>query len=68
MTLTPTGIPWRTLKAAIDFVARLVTGRWPVMRASSSVATSMSLTFCVASPRPMFTTTFSIFGTAITFE
>ena len=60
-------MPARTLNAAIDFLARVVTARWPVMRPISSAPASISLTFCVASPRPMFTTTFSTFGMAMTF-
>ena len=52
---------------AIDCLARVVTGRCPVMRLSSSAPTSMILTFPVASPSPMFTTIFSIFGTTIRF-
>jgi hypothetical protein len=54
------------LKAAIDFLARRTTGFWPVMRPSSSAPTSIIFAFDVASPRPMFTTTFAIFGTAMT--
>ena len=34
---------------------------------NASAPASMIFAFVVASPRPMFTTTFSIFGTAITF-
>jgi hypothetical protein len=63
----PIGIPLRTLNAAIDFFARRVTGFCPVMRASSSAPASTIFTFEVASPSPMFTTTFSIRGTAMTF-
>ena len=60
-------MPLRTLKAAIDFFARRVTGFCPVMRASSSAPVSTSLALAVASPRPMLTTTLVIRGTAITF-
>jgi len=27
VTVTPMGIPWRSLKAAMDFLARVITGR-----------------------------------------
>ena len=67
MTIAPIGMPLRTLNCAIDFFARVTTGFWPVTRASSSAPVSTILAFCVASPRPMLTTTFSIFGMAITF-
>ena len=67
VTIAPIGIPLRTLKAAIDFFDRRVTGFCPVMRPSSSAPVSMILAFAVASPRPMFTTTLRIRGTAITF-
>ena len=45
---------------------RRMAGLWPVMRPSSSMAASRSLMFWVASPTPMFTTTFLRRGTAIT--
>ena len=61
------GMPWRTLKAAIDLRARVTAAFWPVMRPRSSLPTSTIFAFCVASPRPMFTTTLVILGTAITF-
>ena len=67
VTIVAIGWPLRTLNCAIDFFARRVTGLCPVMRATSSAPVSTSLAFDVASPRPMFTTTFSIFGTAMTF-
>ena len=49
-----------------DELAR-ITGQKPVTRASSSAPTSTSFALLVASPRPILMTTFSIFGTAITF-
>ena len=67
VTIVAIGMPLRTLNCAIDFLARRVTGFWPVMRASSSAPVSTIFAFAVASPRPMLTTTFSIFGTAMTF-
>jgi hypothetical protein len=66
VTVAAIGIPLLSLKAAIDLRARRVAGRWPVMRASSSIAASSSLMFWVASPTPMFTTTLTSRGTAIT--
>jgi hypothetical protein len=48
-------------------VARVTAARWPVMRLSSSAPVSTIFAFCVPSPRPMFTTTLTIFGTAMTF-
>jgi hypothetical protein len=66
VTIEPMAWPWRTLNCAIDFLARVVTARWPVILLSSSPPTSTILAFDVASPRPMLTTTFSIFGMAIT--
>ena len=60
-------MPSRSLKAAIDFFARVVAGFCPVMRPSSSAPTSTSFALAVASPSPMLTTTFVILGTAIGF-
>ena len=57
VTATPTGIPSRSLKAAIDLRARRTFGRWPVIVASSSTASSMTLLLRLASPIPMFTVT-----------
>src|SRR5271167_3395775 len=65
VTIAPMGMPSRTLKAAIDFFARVVTGFWPAMAARSATSGSMILTFWVASPRPMLTTIFSSLGIAM---
>ena len=62
------GWPSRSLKFDTLFFARRTVGFWPVIRPSSSVARSMSFGFCVASPRPMFTTVFTRPGTWWTFE
>ena len=43
VTMAPIGIPSRSLKAAIDFFARVTTGRCPVMRDRSPTAASMAL-------------------------
>ena len=67
VTIAPTGMPWRSLNCAIDFVARRITAFWPVIFESSSAPTSASFALVVASPRPMLTTTFWSFGMAITF-
>jgi hypothetical protein len=55
------------LNAAIDLRAFVITGFCPAICPSSFTAPSISLEFCVASPMPMFSEIFSIFGTAITF-
>ena len=68
VTLTPTGIPSRSLKFEIDFLAWRSTGCCPVMVRSSSTASSITFLFCDASPMPLLTTIFVIRGTCITFE
>ena len=68
VTRHPIGIPARSLKVAIDFFAFVMTARCPAILVSSSAAASTSLTFDIASPIPMFRTTFSIFGTAMGFS
>jgi hypothetical protein len=67
VTIAPIGMPSRTLKAAIDFFARVTTGFCPVICPSSFTAGSISFAFCVASPTPMFTTILFRRGTAIGF-
>ena len=67
VTEQATGIPSRSLKPATDFLARLSTGRWPVIWVSSLIDASMNLMSTFASPTPMLTTTFSIRGACITF-
>ncbi len=61
------GMPLRILKFAIDFLARVMMAFWPVIWPSSCAAVSSSLTFWLASPKPMFTVIFETFGTAIIF-
>ena len=68
VTATPTGISSRTLKLAIDFLARRTLGRWPAIVASCSVAASSILVFCLASPTPMLRVIFSRVGAAIGLE
>src|SRR5579883_2691448 len=60
----PIGRFSRSLKVAMDFFARVTTGFWPVMAASSLAAASTFLTSCTASPTPMLTTIFSRRGTS----
>src|SRR5690348_16821520 len=67
VTQQPMGIPLRILKLAIDFLARVMIGRWPEICPSSAAATSSSLIFWLPSPRPMLTTTLATFGTAMGF-
>src|SRR5258707_455672 len=51
----------------MDFFARVMMAFWPVIWPSSCAAVSSSLTFWLASPRPMLTVTFCSLGTAIMF-
>ena len=66
VTLTPTGMPSRSLKLAIDFLARRTFGAWPAIVASCSVAASSTFESCFASPTPMLSVIFSMRGTSIT--
>ena len=68
VTLTPTGMPSRSLKAAIDFLARRTFGRSPAIVASCSVAASSMFESCLASPTPMFSVIFSTRGTCMAEE
>src|SRR5258708_4604221 len=67
VTAQPMGMPLRILKFAMDFFARVMMAFWPVIWPSSCAAVSSSLTFWLASPRPMLTVTFCSLGTAIMF-
>ena len=58
---TPTGMPSRSLNAAMDLRARRTLGCWPVIVSISVVASSIE----PDSPVPMFTVTLSRRGTAI---
>jgi len=64
--MQPMGTPARSLKLAMDFLARRIAGFWPVMISRSATAASSSLMLCSASPTPMLTTTFCIRGTCMT--
>ena len=65
VTLQPIGMPSRSLKPAIDFLAFVITGFWPVIVASCSAASSSALAFCSASPTPMLSVIFCSRGTCI---
>ncbi len=67
VTLAPMFIPSRSLNAAMDFFALVMTGFWPLMVVSSSTAFSSAFEFWIASPTDMLMTTFSSFGTIIGF-
>ena len=58
VTLAPMALPSRSLKPAIDFLARVTSGFWPVMTVRSATAPSSSDGWPTASPTPMFTTIF----------
>ena len=45
VTIVPMGTPSRSLNAAIDFLALVITGFCPVIVASSSTALSRTLAF-----------------------
>ena len=65
VTETPTGIPSRTLKEAIDLRARRTFGCWPAIVASCSCAASKDFVSCFASPSPMLRVIFTRRGACI---
>ena len=65
VTVTPTGMPSRSLKFAIDLRARRTFGAWPAIVASCSEAASSTFESCFASPTPMLSVIFSRRGTSI---
>src|SRR5512136_941266 len=65
--MAPMLCPWRSLKFAMDLRALVTTGFCPVMAESCSSDASRILPFWMASPSPMFTTTFSTRGACIGF-
>src|SRR5208283_3426924 len=67
VTAQPMGMPLRILKFAMDFLARVIMAFCPVICPSSTAAVSSSLTFWLASPRPMLTVILETLGTAMTF-
>ena len=68
VTETPTGIPSRTLKEAIDLRARRTLGCWPAIVASCPWAASSCLASCLASPTPMLSVTLTRRGACIGVE
>ena len=58
VTLAPMALPSRSLKPAMDLLARVTIGFWPVMVARSRTAPSSSEAWAAA-PTPMLTTTLS---------
>src|SRR4051812_16946791 len=66
VTLAPMALPSRSLKPAIDFLARVTNGFWPVMTVRSDTACSSSDDWATAPPTPMLTTIFSTLGTSMT--
>ena len=66
VTLAPIDWPSRSLNPAIDLVALVTSGFWPVMMVRSETAPSSSDGCWVARPTPMFTTIFSSRGTCMT--
>ena len=66
VTLQPIDWPSRSLKPAIECLALVTIGFWPVIAVRSPTAPSSSDGCCVARPTPMLMTIFSIFGTCMT--
>src|SRR5689334_11949553 len=67
VTLAPIGTPSRSLKFAIDFLARVTIGFCPVIACKSAVAKSMIFALSRPSPTPMLITILSRRGTDHTF-
>ena len=65
VTLAPMALPSRSLKPAMDFLALVISGFWPVMIVRSRTAPSSSEGCWVARPTPMLTTIFSMRGTSM---
>jgi hypothetical protein len=63
VTLAPIELPVRTRNWAIERLALVTIGFWPVMMVRSPRAASSALAFERASPRPMLTTILLSFGT-----
>ena len=68
VTETPTGIPSRTLKEAIDLRARRTLGRWPAITPICSIAASRILLSSIASPTPMLSVILTRRGACIGVE
>ena len=65
--MQPIAMPSRSLKPAIDFLARVTTGFWPAIKVMSPTAASTFLRSPVPSPTPMLRTTLVSRGTCIGF-
>ena len=65
VTLAPIGLPVRSRNWAMERLARVTIGFWPVIVARSPTAASTALAFVSASPRPMLTTILDSRGTCI---
>ncbi len=65
VTRAPTGMPSRSLKLAIDFVARRTCARWPAIIVSCSIASSSSFASVFASPTPMLSVILVMRGTSM---
>src|SRR5450830_730399 len=63
VTLHPTVIPARSLKAATERFAFMICGRCPVINERSLAADSTDFGLVIPLPTPMFTTIFSSLGT-----
>jgi hypothetical protein len=63
VTLAPIVLPVRRRNWAIDRLALVTMGFWPVIVVRSPSAASSALAFVSASPSPMFTTIFATRGT-----
>ena len=63
--MAPTELPVRRRNWAIERLALVTIGFWPVMSARSPVAASIALALVRASPRPMLTTIFESRGICI---
>ena len=63
VTFTPIGLPVRTRNWAMERLALVTIGFWPVMICRSPLAASTAFALVRASPRPMLTTILSRRGT-----
>ncbi len=67
VTLTPIGMPSRSLKLATDLRALMISGFWPAISISSSCADLIFFESATASPTPMFSTILSSRGICMSF-
>ena len=66
VTLTPTGMPWRSLKLEMLFLALVMIGFCRAISESSLTALSMALESSLLLPSPSFSTILVMRGTAMT--